>query len=60
MNKKLICIKNIEECGISIIADEVTNEISYIEHIYPVGSVVPVNEDIREMNEDVYELFKNY
>ena len=56
----LICIKNITDYGISIIADELTMELKYLEHMYPVGSEISHDEDIKEMNDDIYILFKYY
>ncbi len=58
--EKLICIKNIEECGISIIANEESRDLFFLEHMYPIGNQIPQDENLMEMNEEIYNLYMCY
>ena len=51
MKNNLICIKNLKKEGFSVVADENTRDM------YPVGSPIPNEETLKEMDDVVYELY---
>lgn len=55
----LICIKPIEELGISIIADENTLYLYYVPRIYDEGTDVDSHEEFYEMKREIYEYYKH-
>ncbi|MFQ9766255.1 MAG: hypothetical protein ACLRYM_06060 [Thomasclavelia ramosa] len=57
MKNNLICIKNLEKEGIAVVADENTMDMFYVEHMYPVGSKIPDEETLNDMNNTVYEMY---
>ena len=57
MKNNLICIKNLKKEGFSVVADENTRDMFYVEHMYPVGSPIPNEETLKEMDDAVYELY---
>ena len=57
MKNNLICKKNLKKEGFSVVADENTRDMFYVEHMYPVGSPIPNEETLKEMDDVVYELY---
>ena len=57
MKDNLICIKNLKKEGFSVVADENTRDMFYVEHVYPVGSQIPDEETLKEMDDAIYDIF---
>ena len=57
IKNNLICIKNLKKEGFSVVADENTRDMFYVEHVYPVGSQIPDEETLKEMDDAIYDLY---
>lgn len=54
----IICLKPIQELEISIVADEETNNMFFVQRLYDEGVEVDEQEDLFELDDDIYQYYK--
>lgn len=54
----IICLKPIQELEISIVADEETNDMFFVQRLYDEGVEVDEQENLCELDDDIYQYYK--
>lgn len=54
----IICLKPIQGLEISIVADEETNDMFFVQRLYDEGVEVDEQEDLFELDDDIYQYYK--